>query len=58
MVAAIAGHFHRDEFHDLGGVPLLVAAPVSGRFGRQTSFRIYEYDSGRLTYRTWYLEPE
>ncbi len=32
--------------------------PVSGRFGRQASFRIYEYDSGRLTYRTWYLEPE
>ncbi|MGC4115659.1 MAG: metallophosphoesterase [Myxococcales bacterium] len=58
VVADVAGHFHRDEQHLLGTIPLFVAAPVSGRFGRQAAWRIYEYDSGRLTYRTQYIEPQ
>lgn len=55
VTAVIAGHFHRDELHWLGDVPLFVAPPLSGRFGRQGSFRIYEYRDGQLSYRTCYL---
>ncbi|QHI68116.1 metallophosphoesterase family protein [Tichowtungia aerotolerans] len=54
--AVLAGHFHRDEFHRLGEVPLFVAPPLSGRFGRQGSFRIYEYRDGHLSFRTVYLK--
>jgi 3',5'-cyclic-AMP phosphodiesterase len=56
VVADVAGHFHRDEQHLLGAVPLYVAEPVSTRFGHQPAFRIYEYAGGRLSYRTVYLE--
>jgi 3',5'-cyclic AMP phosphodiesterase CpdA len=55
--AVIAGHFHRDELHWLGRVPLYVCSAVAGYWGRQGSFRIYEYSDGRLGYRTVYLEP-
>lgn len=54
--AVITGHFHRDELHWIEGVPIFVCAPVAGYWGRQGSFRIYEYDHGRLGYRTVYLE--
>ncbi len=54
--AVIAGHFHRDEHHWLGDVPLYICAPVGGKWGRQTTFRIYEYKNGKLGYRTQYLE--
>ena len=56
--AVLAGHFHRDELHWLGDVPLYVASSVADYWGRQGSFRIYEYDNGRLSYRTQYLEPD
>jgi hypothetical protein len=52
----IAGHFHRDELHWVGDVPLFVCAPLAGYWGRQGSYRIYEYKDGRLGYRTQYLE--
>ncbi len=55
--AVITGHFHRDELHWLKDVPLYVAPPVSGYWGRQASFRIYEYDHGRIGYRTRYIQP-
>jgi len=55
--AVLAGHFHRDELHWLGHVPLYVASSVAGYWGRQGSFRVYEYRDGRLSYRTVYLEP-
>jgi UDP-2,3-diacylglucosamine pyrophosphatase LpxH len=54
--AVIAGHFHRDEFHWLGEVPLYVAEPVAGYWGRQCTFRIYEYRGGKVGYRTVYVE--
>lgn len=53
--AVFAGHFHRDELHRLGDVPLFVCPPISGRFDRQGSFRIYEYRDGLLNYWTVYL---
>jgi 3',5'-cyclic AMP phosphodiesterase CpdA len=52
----IAGHFHRAEQHWVGDVPLYVAPSVAGFWGRQGSYRIYEYRNGRLAYRTQYLE--
>jgi len=56
VIAVIAGHFHRDEHHWLGNVPLYVAAPIAEFFGRQVSYRIYEYKNGRVGYRTVYVE--
>lgn len=54
--AVIAGHFHRDECHWLGDVPLYVSGPVAEKYGRQAGYRIYEYKDGRLSYTTQYLE--
>ena len=54
--AEIAGHFHRDELYWLGNVPLYVAAPLAGYYGRQGSFRLYTWQDGRLSYRTVYLD--
>lgn len=52
--AVITGHFHRDELHRLGTVPVFVCSSSAGFWGRQASFRIYEYRNGVLTYRTQY----
>jgi Icc-related predicted phosphoesterase len=54
--AVIAGHFHRDELHWLENVPLYVSSPVAGYWGRQATFRIYEYSNGKIGYRTQYIE--
>lgn len=54
--AVIAGHFHRDEHHWLGNVPLYVSSSVAGYGQRQTTFRIYEYNNGRIGYRTRYIK--
>ena len=54
--AVIAGHFHRDEHHWLGDVPLYVSPPIAGYWGRQATFRIYEYRNGKIGYRTQYIE--
>jgi 3',5'-cyclic AMP phosphodiesterase CpdA len=53
--AVITGHFHRDELHWVGGRPVFAAPPVAGYWGRQASFRLYEYRDGQLSYRTVYL---
>jgi len=55
--AVITGHFHRDELHWAGGIPIFAAPPVAGYWGRQAGFRVYEYCDGQLGYRTVYL-PE
>jgi 3',5'-cyclic AMP phosphodiesterase CpdA len=54
--AVITGHFHRDELHMSDGVPTFAAPPVAGYWGRQASFRIYEYRDGVRAYRTIYLQ--
>ncbi|MFW6303548.1 MAG: metallophosphoesterase family protein, partial [Candidatus Sumerlaeota bacterium] len=54
--AVIAGHFHRAEQHWLGDVPLYVAPPVAGYWGRQASYRLYHYQAGRLSFTTQYLD--
>lgn len=54
--AVFAGHFHKDELHWIGDVPLFVAPPVADSWGRQASFRIYQYRDGRLSYRTLYMD--
>ena len=54
--AVIAGHFHRDEFHWLGHVPLYVSGPVANFWNRNATFRLYEYRNGQIGYRTQYLE--
>lgn len=54
----LAGHFHRDEYHWLGDVPLFVSPPITTKWGRQPAFRIFEFKNGKLSYRTVYLEPE
>jgi UDP-2,3-diacylglucosamine pyrophosphatase LpxH len=54
--AVLAGHFHRDEHHWIGRVPLYVSASIAGSWGRQASFRIFEYRNGQLSYRTQYIK--
>lgn len=54
--AVVGGHFHRDELQWMDGLPVYVAPPAAKFWGRQPSFRIYEYRNGRLSYRTCYLE--
>lgn len=54
--AVIAGHFHRDEHHWLGNVPLYISSSIAGFHGRQATFRIYEYRNGKIRYRTRYVE--
>jgi len=56
VTAVIAGHFHRDEHHWLGEVPLYVSAPMSGYWGRQATYRIYHYKDGKISYRTQYIQ--
>ncbi|NOU36402.1 MAG: hypothetical protein HOO88_06495 [Kiritimatiellaceae bacterium] len=53
--AVIAGHFHRDELHWVGNIPLYAGPPLSSWLGRQAAFRVYEYHDGKLGYRTYYL---
>jgi 3',5'-cyclic AMP phosphodiesterase CpdA len=53
--AVICGHFHRDELHWLGNVPVYVASSIAGFWGRQASYRIYHYQNEKLSYKTVYL---
>jgi len=55
VFAVLAGHFHRDELHMMGDIPVHLCAPVVGWWGRQTSFRHWIFQNGRLTYRTIYV---
>jgi len=56
--AVICGHFHRDELHWLGQVPVYVSSSIAGFWERQASFRIYHYQGGRLSYQTVYYYEE
>lgn len=53
--AVITGHCHRDELHWEGDVPVYVGEAAARFWGRQPAFRIFCWQSGRLSYRTWYL---
>lgn len=52
--AVITGHYHRAEQHWLGKVPVFVASSVAGYWDRETAYRVYEYDNGRIGFRTQY----
>ena len=52
--AVITGHFHRDELDWIGNTPQFVCPPVSSLFNRQLAFRVYEYNNGKIGYRTIY----
>ncbi|MGI6295234.1 MAG: metallophosphoesterase family protein [Armatimonadota bacterium] len=54
--AVITGHFHRDEFHWIGDTPEFVCPPVSSLFDRQNAYRMYEYNDGKVSYRTIHLD--
>jgi 3',5'-cyclic AMP phosphodiesterase CpdA len=56
ILAIICGHFHGDEMYWLGDIPVYVSPPVSSKFKRQGSFRIYEYKNGKIGYISKYLE--
>lgn len=56
--AVLAGHFHRDEHHWLGDVPLYICSPVAAFWGRQGTFRVFHWDGTRLSYRTRYVLPQ
>jgi DNA repair exonuclease SbcCD nuclease subunit len=52
--AVVTGHFHRDEIAWVDDIPVFTGPPVATYWGRQTSFRVYEYRDGRLGYRSVY----
>lgn len=52
--AIITGHFHRAEQHWLGEVPVFVASSMAGYWDREATYRIYEYDNGKIGFRTQY----
>lgn len=54
--AVIAGHFHRGELHWLKNIPLYISPSVAGFWGRQASYRVYEFSNGKLSYWTVYIE--
>jgi len=54
VAAVLAGHFHRDEYHLLGNIPVHICAPVVGWWGRQTTFRYWNLNNNILSYRTVY----
>jgi 3',5'-cyclic AMP phosphodiesterase CpdA len=54
--AVMAGHFHRDELHYVDGIPFHLCGPVVNMWDRQTCFRHWSIEGGRLSYRTVYLE--
>jgi 3',5'-cyclic AMP phosphodiesterase CpdA len=56
--AIITGHFHRDELHWVGDIPMYVGEPITRFWDRQPAFRLYEYRKGHLGYRTIYLDEE
>jgi 3',5'-cyclic AMP phosphodiesterase CpdA len=56
VIAVLAGHYHREEFQIVNGIPFWLAGPVINFWGRQTSFRHMTLAGGKLTYRTVYLE--
>lgn len=58
VTAVLTGHFHRDEFYWLGKVPMFVCPPVSISWGRQTAYRIFTFENGRLSYRTQHLAAD
>jgi 3',5'-cyclic AMP phosphodiesterase CpdA len=58
VTAVVTGHFHRDELHWLGDIPVFVGPPVAAYWGRQASFRLYEFREGRLGYRSVYLSAD
>lgn len=53
--AVVTGHFHRDELHWISNTPEFVSAPIASSFGRQITYRLYEYTDGKIDYRTIYL---
>jgi len=55
VLTVLAGHFHRDEHHVLGNIPVHICAPVVGWWGRQTTFRYWHLSNNILTYRTIYV---
>jgi predicted phosphodiesterase len=56
VFALLAGHFHRDEYHVVDGLPFYLAGPVINFWGRQTCYRHWTLSKGVLSYRTIYLE--
>jgi hypothetical protein len=55
VVATFAGHLHRDALLWHGDIPEFVASCILPWDGRQPSFRLYEYNDGRVSYQTFYV---
>ena len=56
--AVIAGHFHRNARveHPDGGPPTIVASAFATFWGRQASYRVFNYEDGQLSYQDAYIE--
>jgi UDP-2,3-diacylglucosamine pyrophosphatase LpxH len=56
VLGLINGHFHRNEMHWAGKIPVYVAPAIAGFWGRQASFRIYLVNNNMISYKTVYVE--
>lgn len=56
--AVFSGHLHRDALIWHEQIPEFTAAPLLSFEGRQPSYRLYEYKQGRMSYQTFYLNPQ
>jgi Icc protein len=56
--AVLAGHLHTDELYWLEDTPLYIAPSVYNHGGRPqaSSFRVYRYSAGKLSYWTYALD--
>jgi len=54
--AVITGHFHREELHWEGNVPVYVCASIASYWKRQATVRLYHYQDGKISYNTIYIE--
>jgi UDP-2,3-diacylglucosamine pyrophosphatase LpxH len=50
--AIITGHFHSDELHYVGRVPLFVSPAIAKMEAGLSYYRIFDYNNGTLSYRT------
>ncbi len=55
VLAIIGGHFHRSDFYWIGNCPVYISPSVASYFGREASFRIYEYRNGKLSIIAQYI---
>ena len=56
--AELAGHFHKDETYFVGETAILVAPPISTKYERRASLRIFRVTPTGLAFRQLYVDRD